>query len=140
MVFSNQGNQAGVGSGKSGAATQPLPPLPDLPTSAGSGPSAGMTDPFQATMLRIKPVVDAVNSIHAAVKTIAQSGIIPGGGPLDQIVQLASMLVPIAAQHMLGPGMGGGALPPPSVPPSDLGTGGGGPPSPGPPPSSPGSM
>lgn len=84
-------------------------------------------DPFQQTMMQIKPVHDGVNTINAELQKIAQSGLIPGGGPLDQIVQLVNSLLPLAAQTMLkpgGPSLGAGMPPPSGVPPDVAGPGG----------------
>lgn len=83
-------------------------------------------------MSGLAPVKQGVDAINAAAKQIVQSGAVPGAEQIcGQIVALATSLLPMAAQGMLGSmggGMGQGAGP--GGPPS----GGGGIPSAGAPP------
>jgi hypothetical protein len=83
----------------------------------------------------IAPVKMAVDQINQAVKTIVQSGAIPGFEQVGaQIIALANSALPMAAQNALQPGGQGGGPTGPPPPPGPLtsglpGTGGPVPPS-----------
>lgn len=81
-----------------------------------------------AIMSGLVPIKSGVDAILAACKQIVQSGAVPGAEqPCAQIVALATSLLPMAAQHALQPGQGGGPGPIQGIP-------GGAPPAPGGPP------
>ncbi len=108
-----------------------LPPLPDLSGGPGGGQGQPGGDPMAMIMAGLAPIKQAVGGIQGACKSIVQSGAIPGAEQIcGQIVALANSLLPMAAQNLLQPGMGGSG----NAPPAPGGGGMGMPPPPGPPP------
>jgi hypothetical protein len=107
--------------------------LPDL-NGSGQGKPDAAPNFLQTAMQKIGPVKQGVDMIMAGCKSIVQSGIIPGAEHIcSQIVALATGLLPMAAQNLFQPGVGG----PPPPPGPDQGqsiSGGVMPPPPGPPP------
>lgn len=92
-----------------------MPPLPDLPTAGAAAPQGDM---MASLMSGIAPVKQGVDAILAACKQIVQSGVIPGAEqPCGQIVALATSLLPMAAQTLMGAGGGAGGSVPPAGPP-----------------------
>lgn len=91
-----------------------LPPLPSLsgqPSEQSGGPGAGSPGFLSSILSGIAPVKSAVDQINAACKAIVQSGTIPGAEQVcAQIVALANSMLPMAAQSLLQPVAGGGAL------------------------------
>jgi hypothetical protein len=87
----------------------PLPPLPDLSgVDSGAGPG-GQQSSMASLLSGLAPIKGAVDSILAACKSIAQSGMVPGSEQVcGQIVALATSMLPMAAQQVLQPGGGGG--------------------------------
>lgn len=106
------------------AAAAPLPPLPNLPTSNGATPGTNPMDPMAQLLSGVMPIKMGVDGIMAACQQIVQSGMVPGAEQIcSQIMQLASSLLPMAAQSALQPGamgvpgmspmpQGGGMVPP----------------------------
>lgn len=108
MFNSNVGNE-GPGD-KMDMASQPMPPLPDLKSTNGNNSQVSPQDPFEATMAQIRPVSMAVNEINNQLANIVRSGAIPDISVIAQLSQLVNSLVPLAAQNMIKPGMGGGGM------------------------------
>jgi len=106
------------------AAKAPLPPLPNLPTSNGAVGGTNPMDPMAQLLSGVMPIKQGVDGIMAACQQIVQSGMVPGAEQIcSQIMQLASSLLPMAAQSALQPGamqqpgmspmpQGGGMVPP----------------------------
>jgi len=103
------------------AASQPMPPLPNLQTAptGAEDPQGGM---LASLMSGIAPVKSGVDAINAACKQIVQSGVIPGSEQVcGQIVALATSLLPMAAQSLMGSGAPSPGSATPPMGPSPMG-------------------
>lgn len=69
-------------------------------------------DPMAQLLSGVMPIKQGVDGIMAACQQIVQSGMVPGAEQIcSQIMQLASSLLPMAAQSALQPGAMGGGMP-----------------------------
>src|ERR1700753_4146215 len=100
MLFgaSNNSPTNDVAASSTSPQSKSLPPFPD---DTNPKARAGPTDPFQAVFMQIAPVKAASDQIMMAAKQLAQLGITSLSQTIDQIVALASSLVPAASQSLL---------------------------------------